>query len=221
MRGHDALPIAAAHIVGDSKTLFLEIPDLQPVNQLHLRVQSSAGSFHDLFATVHKLARPFTGFEGYRPAEKQIAPHPILADLVLATKSVPNPYQKKLKEARAITIETGSNLSYQTRSFRVQAGEPIALTLSNPDVVPHNWALIKPGTLQRVGDLANRLISDPDAVVRQYIPASTDVLAYTDVVLPRDEFTIYFHAPQQPGRYPYLCTFPGHWLVMNGEMIVD
>jgi azurin len=46
-------------------------------------------------------------------------------------------------------------------------------------------------------------------------------LAYTDVVLPRDEFTIYFQAPQQPGRYPYLCTFPGHWLVMNGEMIVE
>ncbi|MEO8494032.1 MAG: DUF6797 domain-containing protein [Planctomycetota bacterium] len=221
MRGHDSLRIAGAHLVSDSKTLFLEIPELQPVNQLHLRVQTTAGKFQDLFATVHKLAGPFTGFDGYQPAHKQIAAHPILADLAMATKSVPNPHQNKLRDARAITIETGSNLSYQTRSFRVRAGEPIALTLSNPDVVPHNWALVKPGTLQRVGDLANRLISDPEAVVRQYIPDSTDVLAYTDVVLPRDEFTIYFQAPEQPGRYPYLCTFPGHWLVMNGEMIVE
>ena len=221
MRGHDALHITAAHVVADSKTLFLEIPDLQPVNQLHLRLQSNAGTYHDLFATVHKLASPFTSFDGYRPTLKQIATHPILADLAMATKTIPNPHQKKLAEAKAITIETGSNLSYATRSFRVRTGEPIELTLSNPDVVPHNWALVKPGTLQRVGDLTNRLISDPDAVVRQYIPDSSDVLTYTDVVLPRDEFTIYFHAPQQPGRYPYLCTFPGHWLVMNGEMIVE
>ncbi|MDA1048919.1 MAG: TIM barrel protein [Planctomycetota bacterium] len=221
MRGHDALRITAAHVVSGSKTLFLEIPELQPVNQLHIRVQTSPGEFHDLFATVHKLDRPFTSFEGYKPTSKQIAMHPILADLAMATRSIPNPHQDKLAKARAITLETGSNLSYETRSFRVRAGEPIELTLSNPDVVPHNWALIKPGTLQRVGDLANRLISDPEAVVRQYIPDSTDVLAYTDIVLPRDEFTIYFHAPQQPGRYPYLCTFPGHWLVMNGEMIVE
>jgi azurin len=102
----------------------------------------------------------------------------------------------------------------------VQPGEAIRLTLVNPDVVPHNWALVKPGTLPRVGELANRLVADPDAVARHYIPDSDDVLVYTDVVLPRGEFTIHFRAPNEPGRYPYLCTFPAHWLVMNGEMIV-
>jgi azurin len=29
-----------------------------------------------------------------------------------------------------------------------------------------------------------------------------------------------FEAPEKPGRYPYLCTFPGHWVVMKGVMIV-
>ena len=114
-----------------------------------------------------------------------------------------------------------SNLSFQTRIVRVQAGEPIALTLANPDVVPHNWALAKPGTLRRVGQLANRLVSDPEAVLRHYIPYTSDVLAYTDVVFPDESFTIYFHAPQQPGRYPFLCTFPGHWMIMNGTLLVE
>ncbi|MBC8352298.1 MAG: heme-binding domain-containing protein [Planctomycetes bacterium] len=221
IRGHDTVRIAGAHLGPDGKTLFLELPDLQPVNQLHLRVQSKSEQFHDIFATVHKLAQPFKDYKGYRPTSKRIDPHPILADLAMATKYIPNPHQKKLKPARAITIETGSNLSYKTREIRVRAGESIALTLSNPDVVPHNLALIKPGTLQRVGGLANRLIADPDAVVRQYIPDTSDILFYTDVVLPRADFTIYFRAPEQPGRYPYLCTFPGHWLVMNGEMVVE
>ena len=30
-----------------------------------------------------------------------------------------------------------------------------------------------------------------------------------------------FTAPEQPGRYPFLCTFPGHWRVMKGVLIVD
>jgi azurin len=33
--------------------------------------------------------------------------------------------------------------------------------------------------------------------------------------------TIYFEAPKSSGRYPFLCTFPGHWMIMNGELIVE
>ena len=221
VRGHDTLSIKSASLLDDESTLFLEIPAIQPVNQLHLRLQISPGHFQDVFVTVHKLADPFKNYPGYEATDKVIAPHPILADLAMATRSIPNPYQKKLKNAREVRIETGTNLTYQTRSLRVRPGEPIALTLANPDVVPHNWALAKPGTLERVGSAADRLISDPEAALRHYVPPTSDVLAYTDVVLPRGEFTIYFRAPQQPGHYPYLCTFPGHWKVMNGIMIVE
>ncbi|MBP88455.1 MAG: heme-binding domain-containing protein [Planctomycetaceae bacterium] len=221
IRGHDALRIESAQVLKDGTSLFLEIPDIQPANQIHLRLQSAEGELHELFVTAHKLAKPFTGFAGYRPQKKTVSPHPILADLAMATKSVPNPHANRFKPTRPITIETGTNLTFATRSFKVRSGEAISLTLSNPDVVPHNWALVKPGTLQRVGQLANKLISDPEAAVRQYIPNTDDVLVYTDVVLPRGKFTVYFRAPKQPGRYPYLCTFPGHWLVMNGEMIVE
>ena len=93
--------------------------------------------------------------------------------------------------------------------------------LVNPDVVPHNWVLIKPGQLQTVGDIANKQIADPEAASRQYIPVSDDILAATDIVMPGQEFPIFFIAPEKPGRYPYLCTFPGHWMVMNGELIAE
>jgi putative heme-binding domain-containing protein len=29
-----------------------------------------------------------------------------------------------------------------------------------------------------------------------------------------------FEAPMEPGVYPYVCTFPGHWIIMNGNLIV-
>ena len=35
----------------------------------------------------------------------------------------------------------------------------------------------------------------------------------------RVQFALHFRAPSVPGRYPYLCTFPGHWMIMNGELI--
>jgi putative heme-binding domain-containing protein len=219
--GHDPLAIRSAHVLDDGRTLFLELPELQPVNQLHLHLRVGDGPPVDLFGTVHKLAAPFTGFPGYRPERKTIATHPILADLAMATRSVPNRWRKMLPGARAIAIEAGKNLTFAKASFTVRAGEPIQLTFANPDVVPHNWALAKPGTLAKVGDLANKIISDPDAAVLQYVPRTDDVLVHTDVVPPQDQFVVYFRAPTSPGRYPYLCTFPGHWMVMNGVMIVE
>jgi azurin len=219
--GHDLLTIASAHILPDGRSVFLEIPDLQPVNQLHLHLRVDPGRPQDLFLTVHRLDAPFTDFPGYQALGKQIAAHPILTDLAMGAAFVPNPWKKKLPNPRAITMEAGKNLSFETRQFTVRAGENIKLTFSNPDVVPHNWILVKPGSLERVGDLTNKLVADPEAVTRHYVPRSDDVLCYTDIVAPRDSFTIYFRAPLQKGRYPYLCSFPGHWMVMNGQMIVE
>jgi azurin len=220
--GHDVLAIRSSRLVGD-REIFLEIPDLQPVNQLHLRLKPNAGgSPLDLFATIHRLAPPFTGFEGYTPSTKTIAAHPILADMVaLSIKPTPNPWARPIPGARSVRIEAGKNLTYSPRTFTVKAGEPIELTFVNPDVVPHNWALIRPGTLAQVGDLANKIIAEPDAVARRYIPRTDDVLAHTDVADPQGQSVIYLNAPKGPGRYPYLCTFPGHWMVMNGEMVVE
>jgi putative heme-binding domain-containing protein len=219
--GHDAFAVKSAHVLAGGRTLFLEIPELQPVDQLHLHLRPGTEAPTDIFATVHNMSPAFTGFPGYHPVSKTIAAHPILADMAaLAHPPVPNPWRRKIKGARTVTIEVDKNLSYKLRSFEAKAGEPIELTLINPDAVPHNWALVKPGALARVGALANKIIAEPDAASRHYIPRTDDVIVYTDVVGPQDQFSIRFRAPKTPGRYPYLCTFPGHWMVMNGEMIV-
>jgi len=41
------------------------------------------------------------------------------------------------------------------------------------------------------------------------------------MLAPGSEQILRFEAPREPGRYPYLCTFPGHWFVMKGEMVVN
>jgi putative heme-binding domain-containing protein len=221
VRGHDVLDIRSAHVLEDGRTLFLEMPDLQMVNQLHLRLYPREGVGRDLFATVNAMDEPYTNFPGYEPEPKEILPHPILADIARAVDSVPNPFREKLDGARPLEVLVGNNLSFQTRELRVRAGEPLQLTLVNPDAVPHNWALLRPGTIEQVGQLANALVGDPAGAARQYVPESDAVLTYTDVVEPKQKFTIYFRAPERAGAYPYICTFPGHWMVMQGTMIVE
>jgi len=46
------------------------------------------------------------------------------------------------------------------------------------------------------------------------------VLYYTGLLEPETSETIYFTAPEQPGTYTYVCTFPGHWRTMQGTLRV-
>jgi azurin len=199
----------------------VEMPDLQPVNQLHLNLGIAESRTCDLFLTVHKLDRPFRELPNYRESNRPLAPHPILKDLAFAAKHMPNPWRKPIPGAREVRLEAGKNLTFATPTIRVKAGEAVRLTFANPDVVPHNWVLVKPGMLKTVGEMANRLIADPDAAARDYVPKSNEVLVYTDVVPPQGTTAIHFRVPRERGRYPFLCTFPGHWMVMNGEMLVE
>ncbi|MAI34250.1 MAG: hypothetical protein CBE00_09030 [Planctomycetaceae bacterium TMED240] len=221
LRGHDVLDVQSVNVLPGGKSLFLEIRNLQRVNQLHLLVTTGDEQEHDLFMSVNHLDKAFRDFPSYQPTDKIILPHPMLADLARPVVSTRNPFNKAIAAAKPLTLKAAKNLMFDQTELRLPAGQAVKLTFQNPDSVPHNWALLKPGTLQKVGEQCNRLISDPQAAAQHYIPASSDILAHTNVVEPYAEHTIYFQAPSEPGLYPYLCTFPGHWMVMNGVLVVE
>ena len=221
LKGHDILEVTGAHVTDGGMGVFLEVPELQPANQVQVYLKAGDGRPTHLFGTANRLAPDFTGYSGYVAKAKTILPHPVLTDIAMAVRSVPNRWRFPMSGARRVAVEAGPNLSFKQKVLNAKAGEVLALTFTNPDVVPHNWALLKPGTLQKVGAEANALISDPEALARQYIPAGGDVIVYTDVVLPGEKFTIHFQAPKEKGRYPFVCTFPGHWMVMNGTLVVE
>jgi putative heme-binding domain-containing protein len=219
--GHDPLAIRSATVLSDGQSLFLEIPDIQPVNQLHLQISVAPGTTRDVFATVHALDEPFREIPNFVEPTRPVAAHPILRDLAMLKAAVRNPWLAQVEGARPIRIEAASNLAYKTPELRATPGEKIALSFVNPDVVPHNWVLVKPGTLATVGTLADALIADPEAVARHYVPKTDDVIAYADITEPGKQQTIFFTVPDAPGRYPFLCTFPGHWKLMNGVLVVE
>ena len=44
--------------------------------------------------------------------------------------------------------------------------------------------------------------------------------AMDSILNPDETYSLKFTAPSKPGEYPYICTFPGHWRIMQGVMIV-
>ncbi|MEZ5384065.1 MAG: plastocyanin/azurin family copper-binding protein [Prosthecobacter sp.] len=116
-------------------------------------------------------------------------------------------------------------LGYDQTELTVKAGQKVKLTLNNTGSIapqPHNFLLLKPGKLDAVGALANAMLADPQGMAKSYIPdaAKPDILANTKLVQPNQSETIEFTAPAEAGDYPYICTFPGHWLLMRGVMHV-
>jgi putative heme-binding domain-containing protein len=218
--GHDVLMIGRVWRLNQGRSLFLELPDLQPCSQLHLRLTWSASDGVDVFLTPHRLAPPMVELPGLRALEKRLLPHPMERDMLIATLRPENPHAGRLDGARQIEIEAGMNLSFRPNRLEVRTGEPVAVRFRNPDTVPHNWVLLSPGSLDQVGQRVNQLVADPLAAVRHYIPPGDQVLAYTDIIEPGQDQTIYFQAPSEPGNYPFLCSFPGHWMVMNGTLVV-
>jgi azurin len=91
----------------------------------------------------------------------------------------------------------------------------------NPDLMPHNLVLVDSGAADEIGALADRLAADPQGMAKGYLPVSPKVLQATPLVNPKGRAELTFTAPKTPGRYPFLCTFPGHWRLMRGELIVE
>ena len=69
-----------------------------------------------------------------------------------------------------------------------------------------------------MGEAALRL--GLDGAKLSYVPPSDDVLYHTALLEPRKSESIYFVAPDAPGEYPFVCTFPGHYVTMQGTMRV-
>jgi azurin len=132
------------------------------------------------------------------------------------------------QELRAVAIELKPHstvpLAYDKTELTAKAGTVVSLTLNNTDAStqqPHNFVLIKPGKIDAVGSLATAMITDPKAMEKNYIPENTnDILVHTPLAHPGESVTIQFTLPSEPGDYPFICTFPGHWLQMRGTFHV-
>ncbi|MDP6114234.1 MAG: PA14 domain-containing protein, partial [Planctomycetota bacterium] len=139
-------------------------------------------------------------------------------------KAIPDgePYMTKLLNQavrRFVVRPVPHQMIYDTKRLTVAAGQPVVITFENIDAMPHNLVVIKPGTLTEVGEAADRM-QGPAAEKKGYIPDTPSIMYATSLLLPGASEDLQFLAPTEPGDYVFVCTFPGHYRLMNGILRV-
>jgi putative heme-binding domain-containing protein len=119
------------------------------------------------------------------------------------------------------TIRTiREQMLYDKTLLVVEPGKPVQITLVNEDAMPHNIAIVSPGALEEIGQASEKMPPEPDAEGRLYVPNSPKVLHASKMADPGQQLRLSFTAPDEPGDYEYVCTFPGHWRRMTGVLAV-
>jgi len=120
-----------------------------------------------------------------------------------------------------LTIEAKDSMQYNAKKFTVTAGQKVKLTLKHVGVMPkaamgHNLVILKPGV-----EAAAFAASAAAAFQEEYFPAASadQTIAHTKLIGGGESTSIEFVAPAE-GSYTFICTYPGHWGAMRGEMIV-
>lgn len=121
-----------------------------------------------------------------------------------------------------VALEGTDQMKFNTKEIVVPAGKKVKLTLTHTGKLPatamgHNFVLLAAGSEGQAFSVAAATAKDTD-----YIPAAMkgQVIANTSVVGGGESVTIEFDAPA-PGEYPFLCSFPGHYALMNGILKVE
>ena len=112
-------------------------------------------------------------------------------------------------------------MKFSKSSFTVKAGSQVTIDFENPDFMQHNLVIGQKGSMEAIGKAADDLARDPRGAEQNYVPKTNDVIIATALVDPEGRETLVFVAPAEPGEYPFVCTVPGHWRIMNGIMIVE
>jgi azurin len=136
--------------------------------------------------------------------------------------------RKELRRSREgvsqeITLRPqGNQMKYGRDEFSVFAGKSVELVFENTATSPsmqHNVVVLNVAPSQAAfkevgqqGVLAG--------ATNHYVPDHPWVLAATEVVGSGGRVSVSFRAPEEPGNYGFVCTYPGHWATMQGTMQV-
>jgi uncharacterized protein len=154
-------------------------------------------------------------------APGELAAHVAMAAAPLPTGGeLPEPVVAQAPDVVVqLSVITGE-MQFDKREISVAPGQLVEIVFTNPDSMQHNFLLGTPGSLQQIGLAADELARSPAGVTQQYVPEMPQVLFASKLLDPGDTVTFQFRAPAQVGDYPYVCTFPGHWRIMNGTLHV-
>lgn len=127
------------------------------------------------------------------------------------------------QDAKVVEMKGTNQLKFSVTKIVVSPGQKVTVKLTTVSNMPaiamsHNFVLLKASA-----DVSKVAIASSKARSNGYIPPDMDnkIIAYTDLAAGGETVTVTFTAPEEPGKYPYICTFPGHYQSgMKGILVV-
>jgi azurin len=123
--------------------------------------------------------------------------------------------------AQKVELAIGSvanTMTFDKAALSAPTGAQVHLTLKNNSTMttlPHNWVLVKTGSEASVAAAGLKY-----GLPAGYIDVNdTDMIVHTPLAKPGESTEVTFTAPD-PGKYPYICTVPGHYMLMKGVLTV-
>ncbi len=114
--------------------------------------------------------------------------------------------------------DTPANMRYDQDTLEATAGALVKLELVNKALtmpMVHNVVITAPGAYKAVA-----LAAEQVGASGNYIPKGEAVLAASPMALPGQTILLEFTAPEKAGVYDFVCTYPGHWQRMHGQLRV-
>ncbi|MDB4541357.1 plastocyanin/azurin family copper-binding protein [Akkermansiaceae bacterium] len=151
-----------------------------------------------------------------------------VADPILGVQEIEEEKEMHLKKggiesntAELTTVRVNAiveKISFDVKNFNLKAGKKVKLIFVNPDFMPHNLVIVKPGTADAVGNSAIAL--GAEGFKKAWLPESADILHASRLLEKGETQELEFTAPTTPGDYQFICTFPGHAGIMRGTIHV-
>ena len=158
----------------------------------------------------------------------------LLAGLLAVTISAPAPAagqststatttSSASTKPRIVQLTGDDKVKYDKTEITAKPGETLRVVLKSVGTAPkaimaHNFVLLKAGV-----DPVEFNKASFAARATDYIPTELrdQIIAATGLAGPGETVEVTVKVPTQPGRYTYICTFPGHFaLGMRGVLIV-
>ena len=122
-----------------------------------------------------------------------------------------------------VSVVVGDSIAFQPESLEVPGScETVTVTITHTGRLPkaamgHNWVLVPTDSAREIGNAGVGVGVEGD-----YLPDDDRIVAATAMVGGGETASTSFELAALEGgtSYTYLCTFPGHWTVMQGSFTV-
>lgn len=126
------------------------------------------------------------------------------------------------QQADTVFVEpVGDQMEFGVKKIEAKSGSRITIVMNNTASNPamhHNVAVLRLNVDDEEGIVEVGVAAMNAGEEQGYVPDHDAVVAATPMAAPGQRTEITFTVPP-PGSYPFVCLYPGHYVVMRGVFV--